>query len=602
MKRKIVWLVVSCLMVTALVLASCAPAAVEEEEEVVTPGEEEVAPPEEEEVVTEEKEMVRDSLGKLVEKPQYGGEVTFTLAASIVGFDEAYNNPWDCITTQYTNEELMTGDWTKGPAGTGEIGGHVSGSLIMHLEVGCLAESWEMPDDETIIYHIRQGVHYHDKPPVNGREMVAEDVAYSLRRLYEIPSAYLYANYPPEERPTSITAPDKRTVVINCPAGKAGTILYGHSDYFSVIPPEVVEEYGDMRDWRVSSGTGPFMMIDHVQSSSTTLVRNPDYWQKDPLHPDNTLPYLDEVKMLVIEDYSTRLSALRTGKIDILGISWEDLEGLMSTTPELESATYLPGNSWNIFMRNDKPELPWYDKRVRHALALAIDNVAIVEEYYGGNAERLTTPLVPAKEFAEMNTALEKLPESTRQLYEYHPDKAKQLLAEAGYPDGFKAEILCLSAHADLLSIVTNYWQEIGVDLEIQVREYPVLVSRAFRRTHEQMIMFYFGNSNPNTFAELWSGNPQNLSIVDDENIMRWKDELLENFMDWDRLCQIQKEQIPYILEQCWLIQAPTAYSFTMWWPWVKKYHGESSIGRHNGGEHFMYLWVDTKLKKEMGY
>ncbi len=77
-----------------------------------------------------------------------------------------------------------------------------------------------------------------------------------------------------------------------------------------IIPHEVTEEYGDMRDWRHQVGTGPFMLTDYVAGSTMTFQRSPNCWQNDPLHPDNRLPYLDEVRFLTIADVSTTLAAL----------------------------------------------------------------------------------------------------------------------------------------------------------------------------------------------------------------------------------------------------------------------------------------------------
>ena len=125
MKKKIAWLMVSCLMALSLVLASCAPA-VTEEEEVVTEEKEEVVTEEKEEVVTEEvvvekkPEMVRDALGKLVEKPRYGGTFIAHLSADTTGFDELFYRQTANYSHKLTHEELFGGDWAKGPAGTGE--------------------------------------------------------------------------------------------------------------------------------------------------------------------------------------------------------------------------------------------------------------------------------------------------------------------------------------------------------------------------------------------------------------------------------------------------------------------------------------------------
>ena len=203
MKRKYIWLVVSCFMVAALLLASCAPA--EEEEEVVTPGEEEeVAPPEEEEVVPPGKEMVKVTLKKLdgttvellKEKPKYGGVFTLTLSSDPTGFDEAYTASYMTFTLKFTNEELLTGDWTRGPAGTGECTWLIV-QFLPDCEIGGVAESWEIVDDRTVRFHIRKGIHFALNPDseasrlVGGREMTAHDVVYSLKRHFLTPGMYV---------------------------------------------------------------------------------------------------------------------------------------------------------------------------------------------------------------------------------------------------------------------------------------------------------------------------------------------------------------------------------------------------------------------------
>ena len=229
MKRKFVWFLLSCLMVTALVLSSCAEAVTEEEEEVAPPAEEEeVAPPVEEEEVAEERaDMVKWTgtkadgtvVEKWVEKPRYGGTFRRCQPVAVLGFDDASTFPSSTNTLFVTNEDLLEGNWAKGPAGTGEATWYYN-TFLLPLQAMNLAESWEMPDDDTFIFHIRKGVHFHDKPPTNGREMTAEDVVFSQQRIYESPSSYLHNSYP--DTIQSITAPDKWTVVMKCTPGWAG--------------------------------------------------------------------------------------------------------------------------------------------------------------------------------------------------------------------------------------------------------------------------------------------------------------------------------------------------------------------------------------------
>jgi len=603
MKKKVVWLVVSCLMVAALLLASCGPAAVEEEEVVVTPEEEEVVT-EEEVVVAEEKEMVRDSLGRLVKKPRYGGTLVTTLSSDIRGFDEPHTS-WAqalCTSLHITNEELLTGDFTKGPTGTGEAS-WVANEFFDHLSVGCLAESWEIPDDQTIIFHIRQGVHWHDKPPVNGRELVADDVVFSAERCMFTPGSYGYSVYQAEVRDAlTITAPDKWTVVVKWLPGYVYEAMRIVAEYVTIIPPDMVELHGDMKDWQNSCGTGPFMLVDYVPGSSSTFVRNPDYWRQHPLYPDDTMPYLDGVKWLIIPDASTRLSAMRTGKVDRLGVGWEYAEDLIKTSPQLVMVKNPPALSAAIFMRTDKPELPFHDQRVRQALQLGLDNQAIVNDYYVGNAVLVNHPITPLPELMDMYTPLEELPEVVQELYGYNPEKAKQLLAEAGYPDGFTTEIICTSGGVDLLSIVKAYWEEIGVILNIEVKETAVFTSIGFRRTHKEMILDATIDSTPRTWNNFAPDNQGNKSMIDDPVVNEAIEYWLTHSMEWDNIAQKARETYLYILEQAWTVPLPPGYSFTFWWPWLKDYNGEYSIAFYNWHNYAMYLWIDQDLKKEMGY
>ena len=600
MKKKSVWLVLSCLMVAALALASCGPA----EEEVITPGEEEEVVTEEEAVVTEEKEMVRDSLGRLVEKPQYGGVTPIALGADVLGFDEASTAHYQTYTTSLTTDELFTGDWAKGPVGTGEASWRLPGVFFPHMEVPTLATGYELPDNETIVYHIRQGVPFQDKPPVNGREMNAHDVVFSIKRSFETTTAYNYSTYTAVgQGPHSITATDDWTVVLKVPPEQQVAILYVTSDAVSIVPPEMAEAWGgSLADWRAAIGTGPFLLVDYVPMSSITFERNPNYWRTDPLHPDNQLPYLDGVKWLVIPDNSTRISALRTGKLDRAGVGWEDGGELLESIPELNYIRGLGTAGMNIFMKVNDPDKPWYDIRVRRALAMALDQPAIEEEYYGGNAEILTCPVVPIEEFMGMYPALEELPESTRELFEYHPDKARQLLAEAGYPDGFKAEIICASGSVDILSIVKANWEEIGVELAIESRESPVWQGIGIGKRYKDMIYFYSGNAVPLKFLLFRPDTYLNTSMIDDEYLNEQYDKLLVNMADWGKVEEILKESYIYALDKCWWIQTPQSYSYSVWWPWVKNYEGVSTVGYWNEYNYFMYMWLDWDLKKEMGY
>ena len=362
-------------------------------------------------------ELVKDSLGRMITKPQYGGTYTYAVTVDIYGFDNAYTYPYLTTNLNITNEPLWAGDWSKGPAGTGEVSWTILGVTFLKFSVGRLAESWDRPDDQTLIFHIRQGVHFQNKPPVNGRELDAYDVEYSLNRCFQTPGSYLNFTYTGADAPTSIKALDKWTLEIKSNVGKQGPLFIVTAGYIDIFPRDGVAAGGNFKDWKSSCGTGAFSITDYVPNSSSSYVKNTNYWMTDPLIPGNKLPYVDKILRLVIPDQSTLISALKTGKIDAYqGITWDNAEALKKTNPDLKWGSYLPSYSYSINMALGKG-FPWDDIKVRYALSMAIDRTKIKDVFYGGNAVDFTFPIMPLPELGGMFTPLSELPQDVQDLY-----------------------------------------------------------------------------------------------------------------------------------------------------------------------------------------
>ncbi len=594
--KKAVWLVVGGLMVLSLVLASCAPATPTTPATPVTstPPTAPTAP------VT--------PVTPPPETPEYGGLFIAPVDGTrIRDFDDITSRRIHSANTlNLTNEDLTQGDWAKGPAGSNEAGWNMSAFPAAQVLTGAITESWEMPTADTLILHIRKGVYFHNKPPVNGRQLEAEDVAFSEKRAWQS-SQWTYAVVRPwKDTFESITATDKWTVVVKTKPNMLPWVYDQLMGEIKIVPREVVEKYGDMADWRNACGTGPFILVDYVAGSAVTFRRHPNYWMKDPIGSGkgNQLPYLDSVTWLVIPDGSTRLAALRTGRIDWLGgkyepLIWDDAKMLIQTRPMLKYLEFIPARSDALCFNNSR--VPFNNKAVRQALLMGVNKQELLNTYYGGKATLLAYPIPAAPDFADMYIPLAELPKSTQELYEYHPDKAKQLLAEAGYPNGFKTHAICLSENADLMSAIRAYWVKIGVDMEIQVKESAVFTNLSQKGDFD-MTIYPVTTARPWTLTRLTRQESAWYTLVDDPRIEETYTFNKDHRFDEIAVRQRTKEIVPYILENAFSLWLPEAYRYTFWWPWVKNYHGEYEVGYFSYRDFTKYLWYDQPLKKEMGY
>jgi ABC-type transport system substrate-binding protein len=212
--------------------------------------------------------------------------------------------------------------------------------------------------------------------------MTADDVVFTLRRGWTVPTAvgkrfYWYALTDNENVENSIyvSPDDPWAVVMEAQPGMASLPLWvAATDFNSILAPEAIEKYGDLTtsNWKHVVGTGPFILKDYVAGSALTWARNPNYWMHDPFFPENRLPYIDILKVLIIPDISTRMAAIRTAKIDkVYDVLWEDAESLIKTNPELKWIQFTSGAIPAIMMNNESK--PFTDVRVRQALMMAVN-------------------------------------------------------------------------------------------------------------------------------------------------------------------------------------------------------------------------------------
>ena len=482
--------------------------------------------------------------------------------------------------------------------------------------IGQLAESWSQPDPLTYIVKVRPGVHWHDKPPMNGRVLTADDIVINYHRItgtgsgFTEPSDFaLSLNLPFD----SITATDDSTVVFKLKEPNLGglaAILDGNIAW--IYPPEVIKEHGDVTDWRNLVGTGPMMLTDWVEGSSVTWDKNPDYWGYDEKYPENRLPYSDRLRVLFVNEVATRLAALRTGKIDYIGpiggsqlMTLDQVESLRQTNPELVIHPYINRSDNGIGM-NVQVE-PFGDIRVRKAMQMAINLKEINRAFYGGYAD-MTPQGQLNRSFAEVVTQFEDWPEEVKKVFDFDPEGAEALLDEAGHERGadgirFKTELMWLDlrpvSYAELLA---SYWKRIGVDVEVDVEAIAPFAARRGERDFEMISAEAAGRGSPLGWQSRYTPTaPWNSSNVNDP----WytaKYEAGGAATTIEEYNRIVGELNQYGIEKFWTIWGGLAPQYVAVQPWLIGFNGETLLGIGQYTTIFTRLWIDQELKSAMGH
>jgi peptide/nickel transport system substrate-binding protein len=309
-----------------------------------------------------------------------------------------------------------------------------------------LAESWSASEDALAYeFVLRQGVKFH-----NGDPVTAEDVKFSFERYRGASSKALH------ERVAAIETPDARHVrfKLKQPWPDFLTFYVGATGAGWIVPKKYVEQVGEDGFKKAPIGAGPYKFVSFTPGQELVLEAFDGYWRKTP-----------SVRRLVlrsIPDESTRLAALKRGEVDIVySIRGELAEELERTKGLTLKPAVVIGMYWLYFAEQWDAKSPWHDPRVRRAATLAIDYATVNQAVTLGHS-RVTGSIIP--DSFEFFWAP---PRPT-----YDPAKARALLAEAGYPNGFDAgDYNCDSAYADLGEAVLNSLQEVGIRAKLRPLE-----------------------------------------------------------------------------------------------------------------------------------
>lgn len=424
-----------------------------------------------------------------------------------------------------------------------------------------LAESWKSSSDlKTYTFTLKKGIKWHNAAPVNGRELVADDIVFSFKRYTETDSNK-YAKWRAVD---TITAPDKYTVVITLKDPDAWAIsnLFGTSEY--IVAPEAVAEGGG-RIGSKAIGTGPYLLKSYAPRRGYEFVRNPDYWAKDS--KGNVLPYIDAINSPFIADVATVVAGYRTKQIDAGGSygTNNQLIELGKSLPDLRvfniGITQESGLAFNL------KNAPWNDVRVRRAWNMLMDKEKYIQAASATQYWEYTTPIPWALVSDELFT-FDKL----GPYYKYNPAEGKKLLEEAGFPGGkmtlsTKLEFSTSPQHVLRATIYQQLYKENGVTFEITQMDTATYFQKWFERSHKDISLNF---SNHGDWSLNWYAQNkyektanQNTSWVDDPEVTKWINEVKVT-TDAARIRQLAKNFWDYDTLQSAYIYTPVELTYTL--------------------------------------
>ncbi|HVU55440.1 MAG TPA: ABC transporter substrate-binding protein [Puia sp.] len=362
----------------------------------------------------------------------------------------------------------------------------------LHI-VPALARSWDVSADKrTWTFHLRTDVFFHDNeafPGGKGRRMVAEDVAYSFSRIIDprTASSGAWIFHARVDSAAPFTALDDSTFQLKLIAPFNPILGILSMEYCSVVPKEVVQFYG--KDFRSHPcGTGPFRMKSWEEGESLILLKNERYFEKDST--GRQLPYLDAVQVSFYEEKATEFLLFRQGLLDFvneidptfkdevlskkgqLKAQWKD-RIMLSTHPYLNTE-YLGIliDSANPLVRSSPLRL----RAVRQAINYGFDRRKMMLYLRNSLGTPAESGFVPA--------GMPGFDSSIVKGYHYDPARARQLLAEAGYPDGKglpSIHLLTISDYADFASWIARELEDVGLKIQVEVVQKSLLLEQTAR-------------------------------------------------------------------------------------------------------------------------
>src|SRR5213083_2839178 len=401
------------------------------------------------------------------------------------------------------------------------VGRRVAETLVAFAEgstqiVPGLAESWTISRDGLqYTFKLRKGVRFHDGTPLD-----AEAVKFSIERqiVPDHPASklgkYPFANYffgnvkavePLDELTVRFILKEPRASFLDIMAAAAA----------SIVSPTAVRKYG--LDYGSNPvGTGPFRFASWERGQRVVLEKNPSYW-KFPVKVDRV------IYRPIVEDQA-RLTELLTGSLDLIVGVPPDFVGQLESQGKVNVLRQVGAHVWYLGINNQKK--PFEDKRVRQAMNYAVNKEALVRDVLKGTGSLSRGPVLPATWGAE----------SSLKPYPYDPERARKLLAEAGYPNGFSTSLWVLESGSGMQSpvamstVIQSNLKAVGVTVALQTMEWGAYLAKLRSKEQELFALSWMAGMEdpdmvmyPLLHSSQWTPNGPNRALYKNETF----DELL---------------------------------------------------------------------------
>jgi peptide/nickel transport system substrate-binding protein len=340
------------------------------------------------------------------------------------------------------------------------LGQHIWDTLIYrnpvtNLHEGLLATAWRWTDEKTLEIELRPNVKFH-----NGAAFVAEDVVYTLNFISKPENKVVNQQYVSWIDHAEKIDDSKVRITAKRPTPVALEYL---AEYIPIYPHEYYQKFGPKGMNENPIGSGPFRVAEHAQGRSIRLVRNPEYF----VNTLKAVPKIEKLEVRFIPDRQTQVAELLSGGIDLVFNvpvdQAQQLRAVPSVQVQFGETQRIAFLHLNTTEQNNSP--PLRDLRVRKAVLHAIDRPKIVSSLVGEGSRVIHTICFPSQFGCTDEGVLR---------YDYNPDIAKKLLAEAGYSDGFDVDIYAYRER-DQTEAIINYLRAVGIHANLRFMQFAAV-------------------------------------------------------------------------------------------------------------------------------